>query len=141
LTDESFGLRQSEPSNADRDQPHSMSSASFGNRALPISPLITGGMKFAGTGVDRGHRSGTKTAESLACQPQRPTLPALQREQPLDLARDIIARHRHDALAMGELELEHHRRLVAEGLLGRSKVEFPHAHEVHIVETLGVLAM
>ena len=52
--------------------------------------------------------------------------PLFERAQARLLARDVVARDRHDALALGELDLEHHHVLVAERHLGGRQIELPH---------------
>ena len=53
--------------------------------------------------------------ESLAGQPQGRAIPAFQGAKPLGLSSDIVARHRHHALAFRELQLENHHGLLAKG--------------------------
>ncbi len=50
----------------------------------------------------------------LAGEPQRRMALALGAAQPALLAGDIIPRHRHHVLPLGELDLEHHQVLLAE---------------------------
>ena len=80
-------------------------------------------------------------AQSFAGQPQRRTLSQLTRSQPRGFPINIVARHRYYALALGDLYLQHHHGLLAERHFGGRQVEFPHAHETGIVETLNLLAM
>ena len=50
------------------------------------------------------------------------------------LARDIIARHRHHALALGELNLEVHHVLLAERHFRARQIKFPHPRKALVVE-------
>src|SRR6516164_11459978 len=79
--------------------------------------------------------------ESLAGQPQGWAIPAFPGAEPLGLSSDIVARHRHHALAFRGLQLENHHGLLAKGHLGRGKIKFPHARETRVVEPLGLFAV
>src|SRR5262249_26557125 len=72
----------------------------------------------------------------FARKPKRCALPAFGSAQAAFLVQEIIARHWHDALPLGHLDLEHHGRMVAEVHFRGGKVEFPHAHETRIVNPL-----
>src|SRR5579875_196375 len=80
-------------------------------------------------------------ARLLAREPERHCLLGFDRPQAALLAADIVARHRSDALPLGDLDLEIHHRLLAERLLGGGEIELAHAHEALIVETLDFLAV
>ena len=55
--------------------------------------------------------------------------------------RNIVARDRHDALPLGELDLHHHHVLLAERHFGSREIELPHAHEALVVNALHLLAV
>src|SRR5262245_26859110 len=63
---------------------------------------------------------------SLAGQPQRRAPPGFATAQALLGAQDIVAGDRHRALALGQLNLEHHHILASERRLGAGEIEFPH---------------
>src|SRR3974377_350075 len=65
----------------------------------------------------------------------------LERAQAVLLARDVVAGHRCDALALGDLDLEVHHILLAERHFGGGEIELPHAHEAPVVNALYVLAV
>src|SRR5262245_60229858 len=80
-------------------------------------------------------------AESLARQTQRRSASALERSESRLFARNVIAGHRHDALPLGQLQLEHHHGLLAEGHLRRREVELPHSDEALVIKPLGLFAV
>src|SRR5215470_9815289 len=80
-------------------------------------------------------------AQSFAGESQRRALPQLARTQPRALAHEVVARHRDHALPLGQLQLDHHHRLLAERHFGSREIELPHARETGIVETFDLLAM
>jgi hypothetical protein len=65
---------------------------------------------------------------------------ALGSKQALLLAHDVIPRHRHHFLALGELDLEYHPVLLAERHFRCRKIELPHPHEAPIIDALDLLA-
>src|SRR5215475_5559728 len=83
----------------------------------------------------------SRGAQSFAGQSQRWALAKLARAQSRGFARDVVTRHRHHALALGELQLKHHHGLLAKCHFGGRQIEFPHTHETGIVEPLNLLAM
>ena len=50
----------------------------------------------------------------FAREPQRRPLSTFGGTQPAFFMQDVVARHRHDALPLRELNLEHHRGVIAE---------------------------
>ena len=61
----------------------------------------------------------------------------LPRSIPRSLAsssRDVVPRHRHDALALGELDLEIHHVLLAERHFRARQVKFPHPRKALVIE-------
>src|SRR5262249_33240400 len=141
-----------------RDEGNSTAAPRQGTRAWRISPLITAGdsrprfrykeldgvlmvtpwRHFYVGGRVRARRS---RRTSFARQPERHAVPALATAQTGLFAPDVISRHRHHTLALGELELEHHHVLLGEGHFGGGEIEFPHPHEALVVDALGLLAM
>ena len=90
----------------------------------------------------RWRREARACRESFAGEPQRRTLARLRSARRRAVsARDVVAGHRHHALPLGQLHLEHHHGLLAEGHLGRGEIELPHPHEALVVEPLDLLAM
>src|SRR5262245_1711821 len=82
-----------------------------------------------------------KEAQSFAGESQRRALAVLARAQPCLVTRDVVARHRDYALALGELELAHHHSLLAERHFRGGEIELPHPYETGIVEALNFFAM
>src|SRR5581483_7650870 len=104
------------------------------------APLARGGPAKASSfaNVPADHRSSQgrygaarkaldRVMESLAGQPQWRPLAAFEGAQPRRLPHDVVAGHRHDTLALGELQLHHHQPLLAERHLRGGEIEFPHA--------------
>ena len=61
----------------------------------------------------------------------------LPRSMPRSLAsssRDVVARHRHHALALGELDLEIHHVLLAERHFRGRQIKFPHPRKALVIE-------
>src|SRR5918911_2569693 len=79
--------------------------------------------------------------DSLAGQPQWRSLAAFDAAQSRLFARDVVARHRHDVLALCELYLHDHHGLLTERHLGSGQIELPHPTETRIVDALDRLAM
>src|SRR4029450_6311853 len=61
--------------------------------------------------------------------------------EPALLARNIVPRDRHHALALGKLDLHHHHVLLAEGHFRSCEIELPHTHEMRLIDPFDVLAM
>ena len=113
-----------------------------GKSSLRLSPLPTAPRRNAAADSALDARfSAADTARLLAGKAQRRGLAGFERAQSRFLARDVIARRRHDALALGHLDLEHHHVALAERHLGGGQVELPHAHEALIVEPHDLVAM
>ena len=91
--------------------------------------------------LDALHGRRGSRAALFAGQPQRRVALAFGVAQAALLARDIVARHRHHALPLGELDLEHHQVLLAERHFRRRQIELPHAHKAPVVNALDLLAV
>src|SRR3979411_2956713 len=80
-------------------------------------------------------------AQSLPGESQRRALAKLACAQPRGFAHDVVTRHWHHPLALGELQLDHHHGLLAKRHFGGRQIELPHADKTGIVDTLNLLAM
>src|SRR5581483_1215952 len=83
----------------------------------------------------------TMTGLSFSRQLQPRALAAFDAAQTCLLAGDVVARHRHDALALGQLDLDIHHGVLAERRFRRRQIELPHPHEALVIELLGFLGV
>src|SRR3954451_25087208 len=94
----------------------------------PLSTILTGAHFCDPRGriaLD-GLASGAPENLLFAGETQRRTAAALDATQARFLAADVVARDRNHALALGQLQLEHHHVLLAESHFGRREIELPH---------------
>src|SRR5947209_1683964 len=109
--------------------------ANDGITELPLSTILTVALfcNWILTIALDGLASGAPENLLFAGETQRRTAAALHSAQPRLLAADVVARDRNHALALAQLQLEHHHPLFAEGHLGSRQIKLPHPHEALVI--------